>query len=80
MPTTDHLYFGWDDLTKGQKISWRLKYGDNAPAIFEYQCTECKVATGWIDENGNFSENVPFGVVGMSVFHSQNIEVSRRDT
>lgn len=39
---------------------------------FEYQARPCKVANGWIDEAGNFSDDIPFGVVGMMVFKSQN--------
>lgn len=70
MDSTDHLYYRWADLSKSAKISWRLKYGENAPAFYDYQTTACKVATGFIDEGGNFSEGVPFGVVGMMVFNT----------
>jgi hypothetical protein len=70
MDGTDHLYYGWEDLSKSAKISWRLKYGDSAPAIYDYQQTACKVATGFIDELGNFTKGVPFGVVGMMVFNT----------
>lgn len=74
METSDHLYVQWDDLTKSQKLSLIGHYGslDGAKTIYAEMTHRCKVAFGWIDENGTFSEDIPFGVVGMMVFHTQN--------
>lgn len=72
MESTDHLYMRWDDLSKGAKLAWRNRYGESAKEAYGEETHPCKVANGWVDENGNFSEGVPFGVVGMMVFHSQN--------
>lgn len=76
MASTDHLYVRWGDLTKSQKLSWRNRFGDSAEDAFAEATHPCKVETGWVDENGRFSDSVPFGTVGMMVFHSANSEVS----
>lgn len=73
MAGTDHLYFGWDDLTRGQKLSWRNRYGDGAKEMFAEQTHPCKVANGWVDENSVFSSDIPFGRLGMMVFQTGNL-------
>lgn len=74
LKSTDHLYIGWEDLTKSQKLSWRMRWGDSAPAIFDYQANTCKVPTGWVDERGQFTDDVPFGTVGMMVFRTGDLK------
>ena len=77
MESTDHLYVRWKDLSKKAKASWRYHFGSSAEAAFAEDTHPCKVAHGWVDENGVFTEDVPFNVVGMSVYHTQNNPLSR---
>lgn len=46
MGSTDHLYFGWDDLTKSQKLSWRYRHGEEAKAINSGQTAGSQPTTG----------------------------------
>jgi hypothetical protein len=72
MESTDHLYMRWQDLSKGAKLAWRNRYGKSAEDAYAEATHSCKVANGFVDENGNFTHHAPFGVVGMMVFHCSN--------